>query len=93
MTETLGPIRMDSDAEGRSSGASKHARVDVAEGHIPGFEGFEADELRQGYKSPSRFSRLASSLIRMATSRTTITMLLALLIFAALFYGYWVIVR
>lgn len=65
----------------------------MAEGHIPGFEGLEVDELRQGYKSPSRFSRLASSFIRVATSRTTVTVVLALLIFATLFYGYWVIVR
>ena len=65
----------------------------MAKGHIPGFEGFEPDELRQGYKRPSRFSRLASSVIRVATSRTTVTVVLVLLILAALFYGYWVIVR
>ena len=84
---------MDSDAEGPSSGASKHARADLAEGHTPGFERPEVDELRQAYKPPSRFSRLASSVIRVATSRTTVTVLLALLILAALFYGYWVIGR
>ena len=65
----------------------------MAKGHIPGFEGFEADELRQGYERPSRFSSLASSVFRVATSRTTVTVVLALLIFAALFYGYWNIVR
>jgi len=65
----------------------------VAKGHTRGFERLEVDELRQVYKSPSRFSRLASSVIRVVTSRTTVTVLLTLLIFAALFYGYWVIVR
>ena len=65
----------------------------MAKGHSPGFERPEVDELRQAYKSPSRFSRLASSVIRVATSRTTVTVLLALLIFATLFYGYWGIVR
>jgi len=65
----------------------------VAKGHTRGFERLEVDELRQDYKRPSRFSRLASSVIRVATSRTTITVLLALLIFATLFYGYWGIVK
>ena len=65
----------------------------MAKGHTRGFEKLEVDELRQDYKRPSRFSRLASSVIRVATSRTTITVLLALLIFATLFYGYWGIVK
>ena len=65
----------------------------MAKGHTRGFERLEVDELRQDYKRPSRFSRLASSVFRVATSRTTVTVLLALLIFAALFFGYWNIVR
>ena len=65
----------------------------MAKGHTRGFERLEVDELRQDYKRPSRFSRLASSVIRVATSRTTITVLLALLIFATLVYGYWGIVK
>ena len=65
----------------------------MAKGHTPGFERPDVDKLRQTYKGPSRFSGLGSFVIRVATSRTTVTVLLGLLIFAALFFGYWVIGR
>ena len=54
----------------------------------PGFEQPDIDHLRSRMKRPSVWSRIGEGFLAVATSRTTWTVILALLIVGALVVGY-----
>ena len=65
----------------------------MGEGHTPGFEQPDVEELRQTYQRPSIWSRLAGFFGRIFTNRTTSTVLLFVLILAVLAGAGWLLGR
>jgi hypothetical protein len=65
----------------------------VGQGHTPGFERPDVDELRHALQRPSIWSRLVGFVVRILTNRTMYRTLLVLLILAALIGGFWLLSR
>lgn len=57
----------------------------------PGFEQPDIEQLRHAMTRPSVWSRVGGALMRFFGNRTVLTILLALLIVAALATGYWAV--
>ena len=60
----------------------------MADGDKPDFEQPDVESLRKAYYHQSRWSRIGEFLAKVLTSRTTWTVVLALLILGALLFGY-----